>query len=207
MLSSAPLPGKKLAMIKTGLLIASMALPIAGSYAESYSDRLIAPTPFNLQLATADTQHEVKISKLSKHIQRTYKVRSRKADLIVSEAYRTGSRYDVEPELILSIIAVESTFRERAVGPKGSRGLMQVLPRYHPRKIKEIGGAQALFDPSKNIRTGTRILADYLGRSRGNLRSALARYNGSYRIHWRYADKVLRVYDRLKRVTRSTQTG
>ncbi|MEZ5583206.1 MAG: lytic transglycosylase domain-containing protein [Candidatus Competibacteraceae bacterium] len=76
---------------------------------------------------------------------------------------------------------------------------MQVLPRSHPRKIREIGGASALFDPSKNIHTGSRILSDYLRKSGGNLRNGLLRYNGSYGTRSRYADKVLRVYNRLKK--------
>jgi soluble lytic murein transglycosylase-like protein len=201
-----PLQGKAVALAKVGLLTASLLVPLAGSHAEPYRDRLVAPV--ELQRATTDNRSlEVKQRHLSQHIQRNYKVQSRKADLIVAEAFRIGTRYNVEPELILSIIAVESTFRERAVGPGGSRGLMQVLPRAHPGKIREIGGVHALYDPGHNIRTGTRILADYLGHSRSNLRSALARYNGSYRVHWRYADKVLRVYSRFKQVTRSTQTS
>ncbi|MCP5419592.1 MAG: lytic transglycosylase domain-containing protein [Gammaproteobacteria bacterium] len=204
MSSIMPLPGKKRMMANTGLLIVSLLLPIAESYAEPYRDQVVAPVELDLAAAENHSQ-DAKIQKLSRHIQRNYQVRSNKADLIVAEAYKTGTRYDVEPELILSIIAVESTFRERAIGPQGARGLMQVLPRSHPGKIREIGGARALFDPGKNIHTGTRILADYLGDSR-NLRSALARYNGSYRIHWRYADKVLRVYNRFKQVTRSTRT-
>ena len=143
-----------------------------------------------------------RINQLSSHIQRVYRVPEPKARRIVVEAVRNGQRHQLEPELILAIIAIESTFNERAVSRAGARGLMQVMPRYHRDKVREIGGTQALFDPAKNIHTGSRILAKYLNGQSGNLRRALLRYNGS--LHMRrspYADKVMRVYRDLRRVT------
>jgi soluble lytic murein transglycosylase-like protein len=143
-----------------------------------------------------------RIDQLSRHIQRKYRVSESKARRIVVEAIHNGQRHQLEPELILAVIAIESTFNERAVSRVGARGLMQVMPRYHPNKVREIGGAHALFDPVKNIHTGSRILAQYRAQQSGNLRRALLKYNGS--LHLRrssYADKVMRVYRDLQRVT------
>ena len=143
-----------------------------------------------------------RIDRLSSHIQRVYRVPEPRARRIVVEAVRNGQRHQLEPELILAIIAIESTFNERAVSRAGARGLMQVMPRYHRDKVREIGGTQALFDPAKNIHTGSRILAKYLNGQSGDLRRALLRYNGS--LHMRrspYANKVMRVYRDLRRVT------
>ncbi len=143
-----------------------------------------------------------RIDQLSSHIQRRYNVSEARARRIVVEAIRNGQRHQLEPELILAIIAVESTFNERAVSRAGARGLMQVMPGYHRDKIREIGGTQALFDPAKNIDTGSRILAKYRDNHSGNLRRALLSYNGS--LHLRrspYVDKVMRVYRDLQRVT------
>jgi soluble lytic murein transglycosylase-like protein len=116
-------------------------------------------------------------------------------------------QYSLEPELILAIIAIESTFRVRAVSVKGARGLMQVMPKAHPKKVKEIGGLSALFNPQKNIHTGARILVDYLKMSRGNLREALLRYNGSHKNpKSRYADKVLYAYQEINKMANVKET-
>jgi soluble lytic murein transglycosylase-like protein len=149
------------------------------------------------QLTRADVQpHHIKISKLSDYIQRKFKLAERKATNIVTAAFRNAARYeDLEPELILAVIAVESTFKEKVVSPNGARGLMQVLPQAHPQKVRAVGGVNALFDPVANISTGATILASCLEDSDGDLREALSRYNGSSgRSGKRYAEKVLRIY-------------
>jgi len=154
-------------------------------------------------LLASSGAYDVKHNRLSSHIQKTYRVSKRKADQIVTEAFRSAKQHGVDTELILAVIAVESTFRERAVSHKGARGLMQIIPRYHPKKVRAIGGVRALFDPRKNIDTGSKILVQYLKLSRGNLRRALLRYNGSLgNPRSPYADKVLRVYRTLRKVTR-----
>lgn len=157
--------------------------------------------PTDTASAAASAQQR-KIARLSGHIQSRYQIPDHKAQQIVAAAMRSGETHQVEPELILAIIAVESTFKERAISRMGARGLMQVMPGFHSGKIREIGGSHALFDPAKNIHTGSRILADYLDNQSGNLRRALLSYNGS--LHLRrsaYPDKVMRVYRDLRRVT------
>lgn len=142
-----------------------------------------------------------KIARLSRHIQRKYRVSDDKAQQIVAEAIRNGKMHQVDPELILAIIAVESTFKERAVSRVGARGLMQVMPSAHGRKIREIGGSHALFDPTKNIHVGSRILANYLDDHSGDLRRALLNYNGSLGTRSSFPDRVMRIYRDFQRVT------
>lgn len=142
-----------------------------------------------------------KLATLSDHIQRTYKVSERKATSIVREALKSADRHQVEPELILAVIAIESTFRERAVSRVGARGLMQVMPGVHREKLKDIGGSRALFDPAKNIHTGSQILVDYLNDHSGNLRRALLNYNGSLGMRSSFAERVMRVYRDFQKVT------
>jgi len=119
----------------------------------------------------------------------------------VREAIRNAKQYQLDPELILAVIAVESTFRERAVSRVGARGLMQVMPRSHVGKVQEISGSHQLFDPAKNIRVGSRILVNYLRDHSGNLRRALLKYNGSLGKRSSFPDRVLRVYRDLRQVT------
>ena len=143
----------------------------------------------------------VQADKLTDYIHSTYRISEDKANAIVNNAIEHGNRHALEPELILAIIAVESSYREKAVGPKGARGLMQVMPPAHPKEVKQIGGPSALFNAEKNISTGSKILAKYMRKSNGNLRGALLRYNGSHpRSRSRYPDKVLRYYGKLKAV-------
>lgn len=146
--------------------------------------------------------HEERARKLSRHIQRRYSVKAHKAKTIVNAAFAKGAELDIPPALILAVIAVESTFRDRAVSRAGARGLMQVVPKWHPEQMRAIGGPQALFDPRKNIHAGAHILARYLHLSRGDLRKALLRYNGSLKNpRSRYADKVLRKYESLRQAS------
>ena len=145
--------------------------------------------------------HHQKVARLSRHIQDRYQVPGHRADTIVREAVDNGSRHRIDPELILAVIAVESTFKERAVSRCGARGLMQVMPGSHDRKMQQIGGSHQLFDPAKNIHIGSWILVSYLDDHDGNLRRALLSYNGSLSSRSSFPERVMRVYRDLQRVT------
>jgi len=148
-------------------------------------------------------KHIHKKRALANYIQHQFKVSENKASVIVSEAFNNAVKQGLQPELVLAIIAVESRFKEKAVSPKGARGLMQVLASAHPKKIKSIGGTRALYDAKKNISVGTRILAQYKDLSKGNIRRTLLRYNGSLgNNRSRYPDKVFRIYKQMKNTAR-----
>jgi len=104
-----------------------------------------------------------------------------------------AERFNLSPELVLAVIAVESQFDHFAVSNAGARGLMQVMPFW-----KRYLGSQRdnLFDIETNIRYGCAILRMYLDRY-GRLDKALAAYNGS-RGSRRYAAKVFARMKALK---------
>ena len=89
------------------------------------------------------------------------------------EAKRAG----LDPQLVLSLITVESAFRKYAVSTAGARGFMQVMPFW----VKLIGGGSEhnLFHLRTNLRFGCTILRHYLDIENGDLFRALGRYNGS----------------------------
>jgi soluble lytic murein transglycosylase-like protein len=146
-------------------------------------------------------QRAAQVKRLTDYIQETFRLPRYKTVAIVSEAVYNAGKNDLDPALVLAVIAVESTFRERVVSHAGARGLMQVMPEAHPEKVRAIGGVDALFDPRKNIATGARILLEYLNMSGGNLRRALLRYNGSLsNPQSDYPGKVMGLYRKFRQL-------
>ena len=87
-----------------------------------------------------------------------------------------ATRYQLDPDLVLALIDVESDFNRFAISNVGASGLMQVMPFWKA----QIGtDADSLFDPHTNIRYGCIILKIYLDMEKGDIPRALARYNGS----------------------------
>jgi len=90
----------------------------------------------------------------------------------------------VDPNLVKSIISVESSWNPSALSSKGAIGLMQV---HHPT-WKERWTKKELLDPEKNLFAGTTILKNMLNTST-NLEEALHKYSGGAKD---YASKVKR---------------
>ncbi len=133
-------------------------------------------------------------------ISRRYRVAEEAIASFVSSAYRAGAEHRVDPLLILAVVAIESRFNPVAESLLGAKGLMQVLPKYHQDKLFEHGGEPALLDPEINIRVGTQILREYLGRF-GEIETALQVYAGALdEPNSQYASKVLAVRARLEQL-------
>jgi len=90
------------------------------------------------------------------------------------DGYITNSatRHGLDPLLVYSIMHQESSFKQRAISPKGARGLMQLMPATAVRF-----GVTNIFDPRQNIDAGARYMRWLLNRFDGNLSLALAGYN------------------------------
>jgi soluble lytic murein transglycosylase-like protein len=111
---------------------------------------------------------------------------------ILKKVHYEAKRAKLEPELVLALINVESNFDRFAISSAGAQGLMQIMPFW----LEEIGRPDDnLFDIDTNLRFGCTILNIYLERERGDMRKALARYNGSVGKNWYPA----RVYKALSR--------
>ncbi|HEV7164772.1 MAG TPA: transglycosylase SLT domain-containing protein [Gammaproteobacteria bacterium] len=108
--------------------------------------------------------------------------------MIHSEA----NRAQLPPQLVLALIQVESKFDPYAVSHSGAVGLMQIMPFW----LKLIGRADdSLVHAKTNLRMGCTILKYYLGKSHGDIREALQRYNGAT-VGIDYSDSVLKALSR-----------
>ncbi|HPA50402.1 MAG TPA: lytic transglycosylase domain-containing protein [Thermoanaerobaculia bacterium] len=70
---------------------------------------------------------------------------------LVEEA---AEAHQVDPALVAAVIHVESSWKPRAVSPKGARGLMQLMPATARRL-----GVSRSFDPAQNVGGGARYLS------------------------------------------------
>ena len=98
-----------------------------------------------------------------------YRIRLLKA--VATESQRAG----LDPQLVLSVIDIESNFDRYALSHAGAQGLMQVMPFW-----KKVYGdvEDDLFNPLVSLRYGCTILRHYLDKY-PNATRALAAYNGS----------------------------
>lgn len=100
---------------------------------------------------------------------------------IVDVAYQKARRYGFSPNLVLSVIQVESAFNPAAVSSAGAFGLMQV--RYSVWKDELAIDRSRIFDIDYNIDLGLRILKQYHDLSGGDMQRALFLYNNGYKYN------------------------
>lgn len=149
-----------------------------------------APVPEHLQL----TKHKAVAEFLAKR----YRVSTLVMNDIVVHAHAAAEQTKLDPNLILAVIAIESRFNPIAESPFGAKGLMQVIPRFHPEKLAPLGGERVVFEPAANILVGAKILREYLART-GDLTNALQLYVGATTEEAEngYSEKVMLERERL----------
>ena len=131
---------------------------------------------------------EVWLLDMSTRLEKRLPDSSKRLNLLRS-IHREASRAELPPELVLAVIDIESRFDRFAISKSGAQGLMQIMPFW----LDEIGHPDDnLMDINTNLRMGCTILKFYIDKEKGNLRRALARYNGSLGS-WKYPNKVLKV--------------
>src|SRR2546426_9366927 len=97
----------------------------------------------------------------------------------------SGSRHRVDPVLLYAVMHQESTFKPKAVSPKGARGLMQLIPGTAARY-----GVTNIFDPRQNIEGGARYMRFLLDLFDGDVNLALAGYNAGEGALMKYGNRV-----------------
>lgn len=136
---------------------------------------------------------QVWLMDMSTRLKRYRSMRNEKVRLdLLRMVHQEATKAGLQPELVLSVIQIESAFDRFALSYVGAQGYMQVMPFWK----KEIGrDDDNLMDTRTNLRYGCTILKHYLDREKGNLIRALARYNGSLG-RTKYPEKVLLAWDK-----------
>lgn len=118
---------------------------------------------------------EAWLADMSKRLQKRMPDQRYREDFLTSVHYE-ASRAGLDPQLVLSLIQIESAFNKYAISSVRARGYMQVMPFW----VRSIGASDHnLFDLRLNLRYGCTILRHYLDIEKGDLFRALGRYNGS----------------------------
>lgn len=116
---------------------------------------------------------------LRSYIGRKYKIAHSVAGALVRTAFVIGKDKNLDPQLLLAVIAIESRYNPFAESSVGAQGLMQVMSTVHRDKLSDVGGGQtAVFNPVVNMQVGAQILADCIKR-RGSVTGGLACYVGA----------------------------
>ena len=119
------------------------------------------------------------VEALRNYISRKYRVAYDATSVLVSTVYKVAREKELDPLLLLAVIAIESRYNPFAESSVGAQGLMQVMTRVHQDKFDRLGdGMNNPLDPIANIRVGTTILKDCIDR-RGSIDGGLACYVGA----------------------------
>ena len=100
---------------------------------------------------------------------------------ILDSVYTASFKYDFKPELVLSIIQVESNFNPEAISYKGAYGLMQINLAVWERELDI--NREKIFDIDYNIDLGLQVLKRYYDETKGNLKRAIHLYNNGYKYN------------------------
>jgi len=122
---------------------------------------------------------------------------------VVDLAETLAGWYQVDPKLVLSIIAVESNFEIKAKSPRAAIGLMQLIPDTADRF-----NVHNAYNASQNIKGGLSYLRWLLAYYQGDVKLVAAAYNAGegavnrykgippYAETRRYVKRVMRLYQR-----------
>ena len=136
---------------------------------------------------------------LAHWLSRKYGVAPEPVAALVAAAHDIGQKVELDPTLILAIMAIESGFNPFAQSAMGAQGLMQVMTRVHSEKYEGFGGKFAAFDPVANLRVGVVVLKECIARAGGSVEGGLKFYVGASNseMDGGYAQKVMVEHARL----------
>jgi soluble lytic murein transglycosylase-like protein len=142
---------------------------------------------------------------VANHLAAKYRISMAESLRYVSHAIEVANEVNLDPVLLLAIMATESSFNPNAQSHAGAQGLMQVLTRVHTEKFEPYGGTVAAFVPEANIRVGALILKACIAKA-GSLEAGLRSYLGAPNASSgpnSYTSKVIAEREELNSVARN----
>lgn len=182
----------------------------AAAAAQSEAANLSAKKPVTL---TPSTRPDSRVAQLRPAYAATIRRFNKKlpqdyAEWIADLILRFGFQHQVDPRLVMAVVAAESNFKLTATSPKGAMGLGQLMPGTAASL-----GVRNAYDPRQNLAAAVRIIRANLDRYRNygdkQFAMALAAYNAGkgavakyggvppYRETVNYIWKVYRIYRAL----------
>ncbi|MDO5681081.1 MAG: transglycosylase SLT domain-containing protein [Pelistega sp.] len=135
---------------------------------------------------------------MREYLSRKFRVARDVTGVLIHVVYEEAEKKQLDPLLVLGVIAIESRYNPFAESSVGAQGLMQVMTRVHRDKFEPISASEYVaLNPIANIIVGTQILHDCIKR-RGGVDAGLACYVGATGPNdGGYAEKV---QDERKRI-------
>jgi hypothetical protein len=194
--------------VRPDLRVVTEAKIISWLQERQYDELGIATDADAVDRATATDPRDLpkQQANLAYWLSKKYRVAPEPLSALVSEAYDVGPDNNIEPTLILAVMAIESGFNPFAQSHVGAQGLMQVMTKVHEQKYQGFGGALAAFDPVANVRVGVNVLKECINRA-GSLEGGLKLYvgAGNMKDDQGYAAKVMAENARLQQVAKGVK--
>jgi soluble lytic murein transglycosylase-like protein len=115
---------------------------------------------------------------VAEHLSKKFRISLDDTLHYVNQAIMVSKEVNLDPTLILAVMATESSLNPKAESRAGAQGLMQVRTHVHQEKFEPYGGPLAAFIPEANIRVGALILKACIARA-GSLEDGLKSYLGA----------------------------
>ena len=173
-----------LALLAGGVLISSedartlLMARLPGSAAEVVDaeqlDQPDEPADAPVLASASDPQQK----RIVQYLARRYRVADEAVRMLVSNAFQIGREKNLDPLLILSVVAIESSLNPFAQSAMGAQGLMQVMTHVHAQRFVPHGGETAALDPIANMKVGSSILHEMISRG-GSVERGLQLYVGA----------------------------
>ena len=153
---------------------APVAFPSIANAAAAIPSSKIDQAALNTQNLKGDKERQA----VANHLATKYRISMAESVRYVSHAIEVANEVNLDPVLLLAIMATESSLNPNAQSHAGAQGLMQVLTRVHTEKFEPYGGSVAAFVPEANIRVGALILKACIAKA-GSLEAGLRSYLGA----------------------------
>ena len=176
-------------VVGTGALLAAGVLLSSEDARSMLEARLSAPETTSVAPVAMDadtdardergrTADDSQQKRVTQYLSRRYRVADGAVRMVVSTAFQLGREKNIDPLLILSVVAIESSLNPFAESAMGAQGLMQVMTRVHAQRFQPHGGETAALDPIANMKVGASILHELISRG-GSVERGLQLYVGA----------------------------